>query len=227
MLDIPSVREYLEKKLICRVDTADKVLALTFDDGPNPRNTPPLVEMLEKKGLQATFFVVGRRVRRFRDLLKLTVDGGHEIGNHGDHHVPLSFLPRPIIRRELKVCGDLVAGVTGTQPRFMRPPLGWFNDKVLEVSREMGYEPVIGSIHPQDSRQPGLETILRRVRRRIEPGAVIILHDGGWRIGVSREQTLQAVDTLTDELLEDGYRFVTLSEMMESSYPDRTANEPV
>ena len=77
----------------------------------------------------------------------------------------------------------------------MRPPLGWFNDKVLEVTREMGYEPVIGSIHPQDSRQPGLQTILRRVRRRIEPGAVIILHDGGWRIGVSRDQTLQAVDT--------------------------------
>ncbi len=99
----------------------------------------------------------------------------------------------------------------------MRPPMGWFNDKVLEVTRGLGYEPVIGSIHPQDSRQPGLDTILRRVRRRIEPGAIIIMHDGGWRIGVDRSQTLAAIDIITDELLESGYRFQTLSELVDEA----------
>ena len=141
--------------------TSRKSIALTFDDGPNPHNTPLLLELLAGKGIKATFFVVGRRVRRFRDLLKQTADAGHEIGNHCDHHVPLSFLPRSIISRELEVCGNLVEGVTGKKPRFMRPPMGWFNDKVLEVTRGLGYEPVIGSVHPQDSRQPGLDTIIR------------------------------------------------------------------
>jgi len=222
MLDIPSVREYLGKKLICQVSTLEKRLALTFDDGPNPHNTPRLLELLESKGIKATFFVVGRRVRRFRDLLKKTAAAGHEIGNHGDHHVPLSLLPRAIIRRELEVCGNLVEGVTGRRPRFMRPPMGWFSDKVLEITRQLGYEPVIGSVHPQDSRQPGLETILHRVRPRIEPGAVIILHDGGWRIGVGRNQTLAAVDIITDELLESGYRFQTLSELVDDPHQGKS-----
>jgi len=214
MLDIPSVREYLGRRLICQVSTTEKRMALTFDDGPNPRNTPLLLEILASKGIKATFFVVGRRVRRFRDLLSQTAEAGHEIGNHGDHHVPLSFLPRAIIRRELDVCGNLIEGVVGRRPRFMRPPMGWFNDKVLEVTRGLGYEPVIGSVHPQDSRQPGLETILRRMRRRIDPGAIVILHDGGWRVGVDRSQSLAAVDIITDELLESGYRFQTLSELV-------------
>jgi len=222
MLDIASVREYLSKKLICQVTTPEKRLALTFDDGPNPHNTPLLLELLGSKGIKATFFVVGRRVRRFRDLLKQIFEAGHEIGNHGDHHVPLSFLPRAIISREIEVCGHLVEGVTGSRPRFMRPPMGWFNDKVLEVTRKSGYEPVIGSVHPQDSRQPGIDTILRRVRRRIEPGAIIIMHDGGWRIGVDRSQTLAAVDLITDELLESGYRFQTLSELVDDPHQGKS-----
>ena len=72
---------------------------------------------------------------------------------------------------------------------------------------------MIGCIHPQDSRRPGTVTILRRIRRRIEPGAIIILHDGGWRIGCDRSQTIAAVDIITDELLQAGYRFETLSEL--------------
>ena len=217
LLDIASVREYLSERLLCGVQTSEKRLALTFDDGPNPRNTPALLDMLAAKGIRATFFVVGRRVRRFRDLLAQTAAAGHEIGNHCDHHVPLSPLPVAIIRRELNVCGDLVAAVTGRRPRFMRPPMGWINDKVLETTRELGYEPVIGSIHPQDSRRPGTAIILRRIRRRLEPGAIIILHDGGWRIGCDRSQTIAAVDIITDELLLAGYRFETLSELTAGS----------
>jgi peptidoglycan/xylan/chitin deacetylase (PgdA/CDA1 family) len=217
LLDIASVREYLGKRLLCGVQTSEKRLALTFDDGPNPHNTPELLDTLAAKEIRATFFVVGRRVRRFRDLLARTAAAGHEIGNHCDHHVPLSALPAAIIRREINVCGNLVAAVTGRRPRFMRPPMGWINDKVLETARELGYEPVIGSIHPQDSRRPGTTTILRRIRRRLEPGAIIILHDGGWRIGCDRSQTIAAVDIITDDLLHAGYRFETLSELTAGS----------
>jgi peptidoglycan-N-acetylglucosamine deacetylase len=211
LLDVASVREYLSRRLLCSVETSEKVLALTFDDGPNPKHTPRLLDMLAAKGIDATFFVVGRRVRKFPGILQAIHDAGHEIGNHTNHHVPMSLLPPVLLRREIRVCGDLVESVVGNRPRFLRPPMGWFNDYVLETIRSMGYEPVIGSIHPQDSRQPGREAILQRVRRRIEPGGVIILHDGGWRLGVNRQQTLEAVDILTDECLEAGYGFLTLS----------------
>jgi len=219
LLDVASVREYLGRRLIVSVDTDEKRLALTFDDGPHPSHTPKLLGLLAAKGVRATFFVVGRRVRRFRDVLAATAAAGHEIGNHGDHHVPLSILPPSLIRRELDVCGRLVEEIAGRRPRFMRPPMGWISDVVLANAREMGYEPVIGSIHPQDSRQPGLETILRRVRRRVEPGAVLILHDGGWRVGADRSQTIAAVDILTDELLAAGYRFETLSDLVQEGQP--------
>ena len=222
LLDVPSVRQYLAQRLLCQVATEKKAVALTFDDGPHPRHTPWLLDMLAAKNIHATFFVVGRRVRRYRNILARTFDEGHEIGNHSDHHVPLSALPAAIIARELKVCGKLIEGVTGTQPRFMRPPMGWINDKVLGISRQLGYEPVIGSIHPQDSRQPGLPVILRRLRRRVKPGAIIILHDGAWRIGASRQQTLQAVDIFTDEMLNRGYTFPTLSALVDEPEQDNS-----
>jgi peptidoglycan/xylan/chitin deacetylase (PgdA/CDA1 family) len=211
LLDVTSVRNYLSNRLLCRVPTDQKTVALTFDDGPHPRHTPWLLDMLAAKEIPATFFVVGRRVRLFRDLLARTHDAGHEIGNHGDHHVPLSALPAGLVARELKVCGNLIEGVTGNQPRFMRPPMGWITDKVLRISRQLGFEPVLGSSHPRDSSQPGKNVILRRLRRRLEPGAIIIMHDGGWRIGANRRQSLQAIDTFTDELLAAGYTFPTLS----------------
>lgn len=214
LLDIPAVRERLNRKLLCEVSIPEKRLALTFDDGPHPRHTPRLLEMMAAKGIVATFFVVGRRVRRFREVLQRTAAAGHEIGNHGDHHLPLSLLPEILVRREIAVTEALVETEIGQRPRFLRPPMGWFNDRVLAVTEDMGYRPVIGSIHPQDSRQPGTRTILRRIRRRIAPGAIIILHDGGWRIGCDRSQTLDAVDAITDELLADGYRFETLSRLV-------------
>ena len=220
LLDIPAIRERLGRRILCAVSTPQKRLALTFDDGPHPRHTLQLLDLLAAKGILATFFVVGRRIRRFRDVLKRTADAGHEIGNHGDHHLPLSILPGFALRREIAVTEMLIQQVTGRRPRFLRPPMGWFNDRVLAVATVMGYQPVIGSIHPQDSRQPGTETILRRIRRRIEPGAIIIQHDGGWRIACDRRQTIAAVDRITDELLAQGYRFETLSGLAGSARSD-------
>ena len=210
LLENKRIRKFLGRSLLCELDTTEKRIALTFDDGPNPHITPRLLDMLQAKGIVATFFVVGRRVRHYPDLVAQTAAAGHEIGNHGYHHVPLSTLPTRLIRSELSVCSNLITEITGQPPRFMRPPMGWFNRRVLRAVRDSGLEPVIGSVHPRDSRRPGLETILRRLRRGVGPGGVIILHDGGWRIGVDRSQTLEAVDVISDELLEDGYGFETV-----------------
>ncbi len=209
------VFSYLNGRLLCQVETAEKRLALTFDDGPHPKHTPQLLDMLERKGIQATFFVVGRRVRHFPDIVQRIAESGHEIGNHTYHHLPLPFLPSFLIRHQLSETENAVTRATGKRMRFMRPPVGWFTPRVLRVARAMGYEPVIGTVHPNDSRRPGESAIVERVRQRIQPGAIIILHDGGWRISADRSGTVAAADRLTDELLEGGYRFETLSQLAE------------
>ncbi len=204
----------LNERILCRLPTTEKRLALTFDDGPHPRHTPRVLELLQRKNVRATFFVVGKRVKRFPELLQRTVELGHEIGNHSYHHWPLPMMPTPMMRRELSVTHELITAAAGITPRFMRPPRGWFDARVLRIARSMGYEPVIGSVHPQDSRRPGASVIIDRVRERIEPGAIIILHDGGWRLGVDRTQTIRAADRLIDELQQSGYRFETMSELL-------------
>lgn len=219
LLDIPAVRAYLDRRFLCRASTREKRLAITFDDGPHRTHTIELCEMLERKGIRATFFVVGRHVRRFPDVVARLAAEGHEIGNHTDRHLPLSLLPAPMIRRELAVAHELILRAAGRGPEFFRPPMGWFSGTVLAEVARMGYRPVIGSIHPHDSRKPGVEEITGHVLSRVEPGAIIILHDGGWSVGVDRSQTVRAVDRLTDDLLEDGYRFETLGELARETGP--------
>jgi peptidoglycan-N-acetylglucosamine deacetylase len=183
LLDVPSVRRRLEQHLLCSVATEEKRVALTFDDGPHPRHTPRLLDLLESREVSATFFLVGRRVRAFPELARSIVTRGHETGNHGYAHVPLPLVPGPLLAREVDRAGRLIEQVTGARPRFFRPPMGWFTVRSLRAVRRMGYEPVIGTVHPRDSSQPGTEAIVDHVMNRVEPGAILILHDGGWARG--------------------------------------------
>jgi peptidoglycan/xylan/chitin deacetylase (PgdA/CDA1 family) len=173
LLDSPSFRKYLNTRILCEVATDQRRLALTFDDGPHPDHTPQLLDLLAQKTIRATFFVVGRRARRFSEILTRTARAGHEIGNHTDRHMPLSLLPESMIRREITAAEEAIIAATSTKPRFLRPPMGWFNNRVLRVARDMDYEPVIGSIHPRDSRRPGVSAILERIRKRVELSSMV------------------------------------------------------
>jgi len=214
LLDVPPIRNYLARRILVSVPAEERRIALTFDDGPHPRHTPLLLDMLGRKGIQATFFVVGRWVRRFPEVLQRCVQEGHEVGNHTDLHVPLSILPPAMIRREIRTVEHLIIAAGLQRPRFLRPPMGWFNTRVLRIIRDLGYHSVIGSIHPRDSQRPGVDSITQHVLSRATPGDIIILHDGGWRVGANRMQTIEAVDRITDALLERGYRFETMSELV-------------
>ena len=217
LLDNDRFRYFLGQRILCEAGTSEKVVALTFDDGPNPRYTPALLDMLERKDIPATFFVVGNRVRRFPEIVVRAAGAGHEIANHTWWHIGLTLLPPPEIRRTIRGTSALIQRTVGVAPRFLRPPMGWFNDIVLREIRGTGHTPVIGSIHPQDSRKPGAGVIVHRVLRRASPGAIIILHDGGWRIHSDRSQSVAAADAITDSLLSQGYRFETLSNLVENT----------
>jgi peptidoglycan/xylan/chitin deacetylase (PgdA/CDA1 family) len=215
LLDVPSVRKRLERYLLCSVATEEKRVALTFDDGPHPRHTPRLLDILGAKGIPATFFLVGRRVVAFPGLAREIATRGHEIGNHGYAHVPLPFLPGPLLEREVERAGLVIEAATGVRPRFFRPPLGWFTPGALGAVRRLGYEPVIGTVHPRDSSRPGAGWIVDHLADRVRPGAILILHDGGWSLGVDRSQSIEAADRIIDVLGARGYRFQTLSRLVE------------
>lgn len=213
LLHVDSVRRYLSERFLCSVPERANCVALTFDDGPNPRNTPALLDLLASKGIHATFFVLGRYLRHYPDLARRAHDEGHELENHTDNHLPLPLLPRRFVEAEVKRTEHELVKITGRRPRFLRPPMGWFSHRTLEQIAALDYVPVIGSIHPRDSRQPRTKVILDRIRPRLTDGAIIILHDGGWHPRVNRSKTIEAVDRLTDELLAEDVRFLTLEQM--------------
>ena len=214
LLHVESVQRYLRERFLLSVPDRERCLALTFDDGPNPRNTPRLLDMLGAKGIHATFFVLGKRLRQFGEIAARAHAEGHELANHGYHHLPLPLLPARVVRKEVLATERRIRRITGVKPVFFRPPMGWFSHRSLDQLSDLGYVPVIGDVHPRDSRQPSTEVILRRIHDRVSDGSIVILHDGGWYARVSRARTLEAVDRLTDELGEKGYRFLTVGEMV-------------
>ncbi len=207
------------------VETAEKRIALTFDDGPDPGNTPKLLDLLASKEIVATFFLVGKKVRRHGDLAVGIHRAGHHIGNHGYHHFPFTVLPNRLVVSELRRTSDAIAGATGVAPRFVRPPMGWFSTRVLELFRLARLRPVLGNVYPRDSARPGADVIARRILRNVTPGSIVILHDGGWRPRIDRSQTLEAVDRVTDVLGADGYRFDTLPGLIEAARSAKSAKE--
>jgi peptidoglycan/xylan/chitin deacetylase (PgdA/CDA1 family) len=218
LLDVKRVRKHLNDYLLCSAPAAGKFLALSFDDGPSPRNTPRLLDLLARYQAQATFFLVGRRVNAFPEIARELISARHEIGNHGYHHVPLLLLPDPWIGRELDRTTDAIQAATGRKPEYFRPPMGWFNARVLRMAAERGYRPVLGDIHPEDSRQPGAARLVRRIRGRLAPGSILMLHDGGWRVSADRSQTIEVVEILLGELLPElGYEFGSVGQLIERS----------
>ena len=215
LLDVPRVRDWMGTRVLMRVDTEAPLVALTFDDGPSPRNTGPLLDLLGRLEVPATFFVLGRYARHHGDLVRRTAAEGHEVANHGTWHLPLPLLPSPLVRREVRTNGELLTRLLGRRPRYYRPANGWFTARVLEILREEGYRPVVGDVYPVDSKRPGTGRIVDRVLRKTGPGSIIILHDGGWRPHTDRRQTLEAVERIVEALRERGYGFRTLSALEE------------
>ena len=213
LLDNPRVRHRLRRDFLIEVHTDEKRVALSFDDGPSPRNTPALLSVLERQHVPATFFLLGLRARQFPKLAAELVAAGHEIGNHTDLHLPLPFLSAAHIEREIRRGIESIEASTGIRPTYCRLPFGWYSQRVLRALHGQGQRPVLGNVYPRDSRRPGRDRIVQRVLDRIRPGAIVILHDGGWHPEVDRGQTVDAVDALIDRLGADGYRFQTVSEL--------------
>ncbi len=204
----------LAQRILWRVETAERVVALSFDDGPHPQFTPAILELLSAHGIPATFFVIGRGVRRHPQLAQRLAQAGHELGNHTLNHRMLPFLQEKFVRHEILQTDHLIREVTGYNPKLMRPPMGLFTRRIVDVIEACGYGTVLGDVYPRDPHMPGRDKIHRRVMARVRPGSIIILHDCGNTEHVDRSQTVWAVRQIVNDLLQEGYRFATISDLV-------------
>jgi peptidoglycan/xylan/chitin deacetylase (PgdA/CDA1 family) len=204
----------VSQRVSWRARTKEPRIALTFDDGPNRDVTPKLLEVLNKHGIRASFFLIGRHLENNISLARELVEAGHEVGNHTYSHPVLWRLADTQINQEIARTDELLKGLDGAVPRFLRPPMGMFSKRILNLIEGAGYHTVVGDVYPRDSHLPGKNKIVERTMSRVTNGSIIILHDGGNSGHVDRGQTLWAVERMIPKLKDRGFQFVTLSKLL-------------
>jgi peptidoglycan/xylan/chitin deacetylase (PgdA/CDA1 family) len=201
--------------MLCKVADAGPRFALTFDDGPSPRNTPGLLDVLARHDARATFFVLAGRARRHPDLVRRIAAEGHEVGVHGRAHLPPWSLPRGVFERDLEDSVASVREACGADVRRYRAPFGLMFRAQAGWARARGLTPVLGSIYPRDHSVRRADVIARRVLDRLEPGAIVILHDSSALWDPDRGSTVRAVDMILKEATARGLRSVSVAELVE------------
>lgn len=181
----------------------EKVIALTFDDGPKPGVTEPLLAILRQERVPATFFVIGRHVLEYPDLTRQIVTAGMEIANHSFTHRNLTKLSADEAEREIMQTQAAVQTVTGKIPHFLRPPGGNWNDAVAAATRRWGLTPCFWTVDVYGSEVIGAQQVADAVLRQVQPGSIILMHNG-------KMSTMQALPTIIRELRKRGYSFATV-----------------
>jgi peptidoglycan/xylan/chitin deacetylase (PgdA/CDA1 family) len=198
--------------------TTKKIAALTFDDGPSAY-TNAVLDILDWYGVKATFFVVGENVRLYPQTVRRMVAEGDVIGNHTfDHSLLTAIDPPRQIKREIDETTLAVEEIAGVQPSLFRPPHGWRNPWMMSVARREHFTVVTWSDSPDDWRQLDPQAIVQRVLKNVHPGVIILLHDGLETQAAPRiHPMLAALPGIIEALQAQGYRLVTIQELIEIS----------
>jgi peptidoglycan/xylan/chitin deacetylase (PgdA/CDA1 family) len=203
-------------RLVSRQPPPGRRLALTFDDGPDPRWTPRIAAALRRLHVPATFFVIGSKVVRYPDLVRSLHRWGFELGNHTFTHVDLASLPVWERRLQISLTERALDAVVGVGSRLVRPPYSSVPAAVTRAQERAyadlashGYLIVLSDLDGEDWQRPGVGAIVRAVTPRHDGGGIVLLHDGGG----DRSQTLAAVERLVPRLRARGFRFVTVSQL--------------
>ena len=190
-------------------DPDQRMVALTFDDGPSGR-TPAILRVLAHHHAHATFFVVGRATRGMEPVLRHIAATGNELADHTYSHANLLALRAPGRLRQLRWTRALVERATGLRPRFFRPPYGATGPAVNRLGRSLGLVPILWSVDSRDWQLPGTKAIVKRVLAHVRPGSIVLLHDGGG----DRRETLRALPAILRALERRHLQPVTLSHLL-------------
>jgi peptidoglycan/xylan/chitin deacetylase (PgdA/CDA1 family) len=194
--------------VICKGVTEEKVVALTFDDGPDPKNTPVILDILAKHQVTATFFIIGNKAENQEELLHHIFSKGHTLGNHSYSHAFLfDLFGRKKMERDLQRADEIIMKVCGKKPVYFRPPYGVTNPVLAKTVKKLGYKVIGWSIRSLDTVLKDEEKITERIKDRLHPGAVILMHD-------DREVTAKVIEKVILMVKEEGYRFVGMEKLI-------------
>ena len=196
-------------------ETEERVVALSFDDGPNEPYTSRLLDTLDQYDVKATFFQVGRCAQRFPSTTRRVVESGHVLGNHSYSHSFTRYLKQPRQEIEIIRSQEVFYSITGLTPALYRPPWLCHWPWVLSTLRHHGLQVVSGTFaHPLEIFQAAADTLADSAARLTRPGTILISHDGLEARGGPRDQSVAAIGPLIDRLADRGYRFTTVDQLL-------------
>lgn len=184
-------------------------IAITFDDGPHPIHTPRLLDMLKERGIKATFYVLGQRVVEHPGIVRRMVDEGHEIGNHTWNHPSLTKISSSRLASEITRTTEAIVNAAGVTPTTIRPPYGATNQSINKrLNDEFGLTVAMWSVDPQDWKYRNAARVSNHITTHDAPGAIILAHD-------IHASTVDAMPSTLDALIAKGYKFSTVSELID------------
>ena len=194
---------------LCRADSHEKQIALTFDDGPHPEFTLDVLALLEEYGVLATFFVIGNHIHGNEGILKKIDAAGHCIGNHSTTHgFFFDFKTLRGFQAELNQTSELIYNVIGKQVALFRPPYGVLTPQLARAIKRLKYTVIGWSVRSFDTAMPSAQAIAKRVQAQIQPGAIILFHDTSGKTVLALKQTLEFAK-------DNGYKVVSVEQLLQ------------
>lgn len=196
---------------VCEGSPDRQAVAITFDDGPDPKSTIPLLDLLRERKVPAAFFCIGKRIDAHPEVAARIVTDGHLIENHSySHSYWTNLFTARRLRDEIERTHAAIQRAAGTKPRCFRPPLGLSNPLIFEVAHALGLRLVGWSARGLDTQTNDANRVVNRIINRLKPGAIILLHDGN----IPADQLVLTVKTLLDRVQELGYEVVRLDRLL-------------
>ena len=189
------------------VQRDQKMLSISFDAAWGNEDTQQLIDILGRYDVKATFFVVGEWVDKYPESVKALADAGHEVMNHSNTHAHFSQLSTDEIIADVTACNDKIEAVTGVRPTLIRPPYGEYDDHVITAIRSMGMEPIQWDVDSLDWKDLSAQEITQRVTGKVQPGSIVLFHNAALH-------TPEALPSILEALLQEGYTFVPISELI-------------
>ena len=189
------------------VQRDQKMVAISFDAAWGNEDTQTLIDILAKYHVTATFFVVGEWVDKYPESVKALHDAGHEVMNHSNDHAHMTQLSKEEIIADVEACNDKIEAVTGVRPTLIRPPYGEYDDNVITAIRSIGMEPIQWDVDSLDWKELSADEICQRVTSKVQPGSIVLFHNAALH-------TPEALPTIIETLLQDGYTFVPISQLI-------------
>ena len=188
-------------------------IAMTFDDGPSAVLTPKLLDLLAAHHIKATFFVIGENVAEHPEIVARAASEGHEIGNHSWSHPNFARMSQESVRSQIQRTDDAIKNAIGKRPTLLRPPYGSITEREKRwIHDDFGYEIILWDVDPLDWKRPGPAVVRSRILKETRPGSIVLSHD-------IHPGTIEAMPSTFDELEAKGFKFVTVSELIDMATP--------